>query len=296
MKDPMKDLTKVPAPVPTTRQKRRLRSHFGFSKLPFGKTMWAAQMFDSQSQRELLDALLLWSDVKGVALVTGPTGVGKSITLRRFVAELDEARFRVIDFTYLPATPTGFLRSLCRKLGLPMRSHRADLFDAVQSYLQNYEQEHGQHPVLLIDNGEGLSVVILDLIRRLTCYELDAEDRFSLLLAGTDELLSSMREPALASLRTRIGYAHLLRSFTLEDTRNYIQFHLQRAEVDPKLVTEEAVKRLFQSSHGRPRSINQLAMQAFIQAAVVGRETIDGDFLANLIAAHPLYQSQGKER
>ena len=83
---------------------------------------------------------------------------------------------------------------------------------------------------------------------------------------------------------------------TLEDTRNYIHFHLQRAEVDPKLVTEEAVKRLFQASHGRPRSINQLAMQAFIQAAVVGRDTIDGDFLAHLIAAHPLYQTQGQER
>jgi general secretion pathway protein A len=177
-----------------------------------------------------------------------------------------------------------------------MRAHSTDLFDSVQSYLQAYEQEHGQHPILLIDNGEGLSVVILDLLRRLTCYDLDAEDRFSLLLAGTDELLGSMRDPGLASLRSRIGYAHLLRSFTLEDTRNYIQFHLERAEVDPKLVTEEAIKRLFQTSHGRPRAINQLAMQAFIQAAVVGRDTIDGDFIAHLIAAHPLYQTQAQQR
>jgi type II secretory pathway predicted ATPase ExeA len=288
--------TKDAAPTPTTRQKRRLRSHFGFSKLPFGKTLWAAHMFDSQSQRELLDALLMWSDVKGVALVTGPTGVGKSITLRRFITEIDETRFHVIEFPYLPTTATGFLRSLCRKLGLPLRQHRADLFDAVQTYLKSYQQEHGAHPILLIDNGEGLSIVILDLLRRLTCYELDAEDRFSLLLAGTDELLAGLRDPSLASLRTRIGYAHLLRSFSLEDTRNYIHFHLQRAEVDPKLVTDEAIKRLFQTSHGRPRTINQLAMQSFIQAAVVGRDTIDGEFLAHLIAAHPLYQSQGQER
>jgi type II secretory pathway predicted ATPase ExeA len=295
-KDSTQSSARDATPTPTTRQKRRLRAHFGFSKLPFGKTMWASHMFDSQSQRELLDALLLWSEVKGVALVTGPTGVGKSITLRRFIAELDEARFRVIDFTYLPSTPTGFLRSLSRKLGLPLRAHRADLFDAVQAHLQSYQQEHAVHPVLLIDNGEGLSVVILDLLRRLTCYEMDAEDRFSLLLAGTDELLGCFRDSALASLRTRIGYAHLLRPFTLEDTRNYIHFHLQRAEVDPKLISEDAIKRLFQASHGRPRSINQLAMQAFIQAAVVGQDTIDGAFLSHLIAAHPLYQLQAQER
>jgi type II secretory pathway predicted ATPase ExeA len=280
----------------TTRQKRKLRSHFGFARVPFSKAMWATQMFDSQSQRELLDGLGLWTDVRGLALVTGPSGVGKSITLRRFLHELDNARFHLVDFEYLPTTPTGFLRSLCRKLALPLRPHTADLFDAVQQHLASYEQEHGPHPMLVVDNGEGLSAAVLDVLRRLTCYELDAEDRFSVLLAGTDELLTTLRDGALASLRTRIVYAQMLRPFTLEDTRNYIQFHLQRAEVDPKLLTEEATKRLFQASHGRPRAINQLAMQAFIQAAVLGRDTVDGDFMAHLIATHPLYQAAAQDR
>ncbi len=281
---------------PTTRQRRKLRSHFGFSKIPFCKAMWAAHMFDSQSQREMLDGLVMWSDVLGTALVIGDSGVGKSITLRRFVHELDAARFHIVDFDYLPTTPTGFLRSLCRKLGLPMRLHSADLFDAVRTHMQSYQQEHGPHPVLLIDNGEGLSPAILDLLRRLTCYDLDAEDRFSLLVTGTEELLVALRETALAPLRTRIGYTHVLRPFSLEDTRNYIQFHLSRAEVDPKLFTDEAIKRVFQASHGRPRSINQLAQQALIQTAVLGREAIDGDFMVHMIAAHPLYQSQPQDR
>jgi type II secretory pathway predicted ATPase ExeA len=282
----MKDTAKEPTP----RQKRRLRSHFGFTKMPFCKAMWAQTMFDSQSQREMLDGLLLWSDLRGIALVTGPAGVGKSITLRRFTSELDEARVRIIEFEYLPTTTTGFLRSLSRKLGLPMRAHRADLFDAAQAHLRSFEKEHGPHPILVVDNGEGLTVGVLDVLCRLTSYELDAEDRFSILLAGTDELLTSLRDPALASLRSRIGYAQTLRPFSLEDVRNYVAFHLSRAEVDPKLLTEEATKRIFQASHGRPRSINQIATQALIQAVVLGRESIDGDFVSHLIAAHPLYQ------
>jgi type II secretory pathway predicted ATPase ExeA len=87
--------------------KQRLRAHFGFSKVPFRKAMWAAQMFDSQSQRELLHALSMWLEVRGFALVTGPSGVGKSITLRRLLGSLDNARFRVIDFPYVPSTTTG---------------------------------------------------------------------------------------------------------------------------------------------------------------------------------------------
>jgi type II secretory pathway predicted ATPase ExeA len=281
---------------PTTRQRRKLRSHFGFSKLPFQKAMWATHMFDSQSQREMLGGLEMWTEVHGIALIVGEAGVGKSITLRRFVHELDGPRFHVIDFDYLPTTPTGFLRSLCRKLGLPMRLHSADLFDAAKAHLQGYEQEHGPHPLVIIDNGEGLSAAVLDLLRRMTCYDLDSEDRFSLLLTGTEELLLVMRDAPLAPLRSRIGYTHVLRPFSLEDTRNYIQFHLTRAEVDPKLLSEDAIKRIFQASHGRPRAINQLATQSLIQAAVLGRESIDGDFMRHLIAAHPLYQSQAQDR
>lgn len=278
-------------PTPNRKQRRRLKAHFGFSKLPFNKAMWAKQMFDSQGQRELHDGLIMWTDIKGIAMVTGPSGVGKSITLRRFIEQLDEASFRVVQFAYLPTTPGGFLRSLARALGLPMRSHIADLFDDIHQYLETYQQENGPHPIIVLDDAEGLAVAVLDVIRRLTHFELDAEERFSLLITGTEQLLRTMRHPDLESLGSRINYAQTLRPFALEDARNYIRFHLDRADLDPKLFTDEAVKRIFQVSKGRPRAINQLATQALIQAAVEAREAIDGKFMANQIAAHPLYQT-----
>lgn len=281
---------------PNRSQRRRLRSHFGFSKMPFCNSMWASRMFDSSSQRELLHSLGMWTEVKGIALVTGPSGVGKSITLRRFAQQLDEDRYRVIDFSYVPTTTTGFLRSLNRKLGLPMRAHTADLFDAAQTHLATFEQEHGPHPVLVLDDAEGLQVAVVDAIRRLTSYDLDAEDRFSVLISGTDELLETLRHSDLSPLRTRVSFAQSLKPFGLEDTTNYVRFHLGRADVDPKLFTDAAIKRLFQASQGRPRSINQLAVQALIQAAVLGRDTMDGDMMATLIAAHPFYQGFGADR
>jgi len=284
------------APEPTTGDKRRLRAHFGFSHMPFSKYAWATQMFDSTSQRELLQGILLWTDLRGLGLVTGPSGVGKSITLRRFEQSLDTARFRVIDFSHVPSTPTGFLRSLSRSLGLPMRCHASDLFDQAQRHLMSFEQEQGPHPVLLVDDAEGLSVPVLDLIRRLTCYELDAEDRFSILLSATDDLLATLRHPLLGSFRSRIAYAHCLKPFVLEDTRNYVRYHLERASASPKLISDDAVRRIFHASSGRPRNINQLATQALIHAAVHGRDQIDGDFVAQIIANHPLYQASAGER
>jgi type II secretory ATPase GspE/PulE/Tfp pilus assembly ATPase PilB-like protein len=57
-------------------------------------------MFDSQGQRGLLHGLRMWTEVRGFALVAGPAVVGKSITLRRFIRDLDDAHYRVIDFSH----------------------------------------------------------------------------------------------------------------------------------------------------------------------------------------------------
>jgi type II secretory pathway predicted ATPase ExeA len=280
---------------PNKRQKRKLRSHFGFSKMPFNKSMWAKQMFDSESQRELHHGLEMWTEIAGFGLVTGHSGVGKSISLRRFVADLDESRFNVVQFTYLPTTVSGFLRSLARALGIKMHRYGADLFDAARAHLTAHEADRATHPIIIIDDAEGLSVEILDVLRRLTTSDLDAEDRFSILLAGTEEISTTLRHPSLESLRSRIAYAHALRPFTLEDTRAYVRFHLERAEVDAKLFSDDAIKRVFLASQGKPRHVNQLALHVLIAAAVMGRDTIDGNFIGQQIAAHPLYQGASSE-
>jgi type II secretory pathway predicted ATPase ExeA len=285
-----------PLPDATRGELRRLRTHYHYAHAPFSKFAWAAHMYDSGSQKELLHGLLLWLEVRGIALVTGPSGVGKSITVRRFVQSLDEARFRVIDFSYLPTTPHGLLRSLNRKLGLPHRAHTADLFDQVQRHLVSCEPDTGAHPLLVLDDAEGLHASLVDVLRRLTVHELDGEDRFSILLAGTDALLTVLRNADLQPLVTRIVFAQQLRPFGLDDTRAYVRYQLERADVSPRLFTDDAVKRIFQTSQGKPRSINQIALQAMISAAVAGRDEINGDFLQHLLQNHPLYPSPGAAR
>lgn len=277
-------------PTLSPQHKRRLQAHFGFTRLPFRKNMVATDMFDSRSQRELLAGLQMWTELGGIALVVGQSGVGKSITMRRFLHELDDTRFHVLKFSYLPTSQIGLLRSLCRLFGLPMRHHAADLFDHAQNYLVSYQQDHGPHPLLVIDDVEGLSVSSFDLLRRLTAYDLDAADRFSMLIAGTEEMLPTLQHHTLEPLRGRIGYAQPLRPFSLEDTRNYICFHLQRVDAHLELFSDPAVQRIFQATRGRPRYINQLCLYLLIHAAIAGIDTVDADFAAAQITAHPFYQ------
>ncbi|MBU2502415.1 hypothetical protein KJ682_13870, partial [bacterium] len=102
--------------------------------------------------------------------------------------------------------------------------------------------------------------------------------------------LAQARHLAHRTQMPRHGYAQPLRPFSLEDTRNYISFHLQRVDADLELFSDPAIQRIFQATRGRPRYINQLCLYLLIQAAISGIDTIDGDFAAAQIAAHPFYQ------
>ena len=200
-----------------------------------------------------------------------------------------------LNFGQIPTTPSGFLRALSRRLGLRTRLHPIDMFDGAREHLANWHERDGTHPILVLDDAEGMAPATLDLLRRLTAADLDATDRFSVLLAGTEQLLGTLRQPALEPLRNRFTYVETLRPFSVEDTRNYIRFHLQHAGVRDDLVSDAAVTALFHASHGVPRAINQLALQAFIHAAVRGLDAIDGDTMKRVVHAHPLYAGGGKQ-
>jgi len=275
-----------------TEQRIHLTSYFGFSKVPFTKYMWSKKMFDASCQRELIDGLHLWLETRGIALLCGPPGVGKSISLRRFKEELDERRYDLFYLFNLRTTPTGFLRSLCRLLGLPILYHQADLFDSISTSLAQYEERSAKHPILIFDDGDALSDTLLELLRSLANFAMDSEDRFSFILSGSQKLALRLKQPQNEAFRQRIGFAHTLRGFTIEDARNYIRFHMERSEGPKDLFTEAAVQLLFHLAKGPPRVINQIALQAIIRAAIRQVDKIDENFLKQQVLNPSLFDAQ----
>lgn len=276
-------------------QRIHLKSYFRFTRIPFTKYMWATKMFDASAQRELIDGLHLWLETRGIAFLYGPAGVGKSITLRRFREELDDRRFDLFYLFNLRVTPTGFLRSLCRILALPVLYHQADLFDAISAFLGQYEERNRKYPIILFDDGDGLSDRLLELLRLMANFSMDSEDRFSFILSGTQKLALRLKEPQNEALKQRIVFSHHLRGFTIDDARNYVRFHLKRAEAPKELFTDNAIQMIFHLAKGLPRVINQIALQTLIQAAIKRVETIDENFLKQHVLNNSLFDNTLQE-
>jgi type II secretory pathway predicted ATPase ExeA len=266
-----------------------LKSYFGFTKMPFTKYMWASKMFEAGSQKEFLQGLNLWLETRGIALLCGPAGVGKSITLRRFKSDIDQRHYDMFYFFNLRVTPLGFLRTMARLMDVPLLYHQADLFDALNAHLGQYQERSGKHPVIVFDDCDSLSDELLEVLRRLANFAMDSEDRFSFILSGSHKLAATIRSPQNESLKQRIAYAHNLVGFTLDDAVNYIHFHLKRAEAPTELFADNAVKAIFHRAKGLPRRINQIAIHALIRAAILQKDKIDESFLKQQVFTGALF-------
>lgn len=248
---------------------------FKFQKFPFTKYIWASKMFPSRSQQDLITGLRYSLEVRGISVAIGPPGVGKSITLRRFKEELNTQEFHVFYLWNMRNSPQGFLRSLCRVFQLNPSVYVADMFDALSAHLFTLEGHLGKHPVIIFDDCDYLSRDVIEYLRLLTNFEMDSVERFSIVLCGTEMLQAHLKEPGNLAFRQRVTYSQALKPFTVEDTRAYINYHLQRVDAPTELFTDGAVKLIFQYSRGYPRVINQVAIQSLIQAAIFKKDIVD---------------------
>lgn len=273
----------------------RLLSFFGFSKMPFTKHIWSSKMFQARSQKELIDGLHYGLEVKGVSVVLGHSGVGKSISLRKFRDDLSPQYYQPFYLWNTRTSPVGFLRSLCRLFQIQPLHYIADMFDAASDYLGTLEESTGKYPVLVLDDCDGLSPGVLEHLRLLMNYQMDSEERFSVVMCGTEKLQALLREHAHTAFRQRIVYCHMLRPFSLDDARAYVSYHLKRVDGSPEIFTDGAVNLIFQMARGTPRVMNQVALQSLIHAAVHKKERIDENFIRQNVNINLLSELQEDE-
>jgi len=124
---------------------------------------------------------------------------------------------------------------------------------------------------------------------------MDSEDRFSFILSGSQKLASRLKQPQNEPFRQRIVFTHNLRAFTIDDTRNYVRFHLERSEGPKELFTDTAVQLIFHLAKGLPRVINQIALQSIIRAAIRKVDKIDENFLKQQVLNASLFDSKIEE-
>lgn len=256
------------------------RKHFGLTRHPYDKDLAADDLFPSASLLELNARLKHLIDMRGIGLVTGDSGSGKTTTCRHMVAGLHSGLYRVLYVSMTTGNVMDLYKSIAWELGLSTERNRAALFKQIRTEVSRLCAENRVKPVLIIDEAHHLRTDLLEDMRLLTNYAMDSENRLTVVLVGHPELRRRMGMAALDALAQRIVVRANVRGIARDEMGAYLAHRLKLAGSELPLFEPPTVEAIFQASSGLPRKANNLAHHSLFAAAIAKAKTVTTEHLA----------------
>ena len=202
-------------------------------------------------------------------------GVGKTVAARAAIDRAEPARHHLIYIPDPTVAARGIYHHIVTALGGRPSFHNAALVPQARDALAAEAAERGRVPILCIDEGHLLSHDALEALRLLTNHRLDTESPFATILLGQPTLATKMALGILAALEQRITVRRTMTGMTSQETAGYVRHHLQLAGRSDPLFTDDATALIHESSRGKPRAVNRLAISALIAACATDKNLVD---------------------
>ena len=253
--------------------------HFAFTRLPFENDLATDELFESGAHREAEARLGHLVELRGIGLLTGEVDSGKTTVCRHVTAGLHPGLHRVYYVSLTTGNVPDMYKSIAWELGLPEGRSRTTAYRAIRNEISRLVTEAKQLPVLIVDEAQHLRNDVLEDLRLLTNFNMDAERRLCMLLVGLTELRRRLAMAVHESLSQRLVVRHHIGSLERNQLDDYLTHRLRLAGCELPLFEPPAAEALFQGSRGLPRQINRIAHYALSAAALAKARTVDAEHM-----------------
>jgi general secretion pathway protein A len=253
------------------------RQHFGLTRHPFSNEIEPEDLFPAQAAKELEVRLNHLLDMRGVGLITGDSGSGKTSGTRRVLSQLHASLYRILYVCLSTGNVLDLYKTIAWELGLSVERSRASLFRQIKGEVSRLIAENRCRPVLVIDEAHLLRADVLEDLRLLTNYKMDAENRLCLILLGQSELRRRLGMAVHEALSQRIVVRYHLPALCREEISDYLAHRLRLAGTELALFEPAALEALFQATGGLPRKLNLLAHHTLLAAAISRARSVSAD-------------------
>lgn len=253
--------------------------HFGLSRDPFSNDPQLSVYFPSaehaSAERRLRRGV---TQQKGLCLLTGPAGAGKSMVVRHLLESLEEEVYEACLLVPVPgvADVTWVLSRFAAHLGVEEPAPERALLLA-----QIYDQmaivrEDGRHVVLIIDESDVLAERgALGDLRALLNLEYEERRLLTLVLVGPNEILETLGKDA--GLAARVDVHVRLRPLDAAAATQYLTHRVRRVGGSPAILDHSATAALIDRAGGIVRRMNSIADNALFEAFLAGRVSATAD-------------------
>jgi len=261
---------------------------FQLEKEPFSTSPDPEFLFQSAAHKSVLNRLEIAIRLKrGLSIVLGDVGIGKTTLSRAlfqtFAEDQDFIFHMILDPDF--KSEYQFLAHLTKLFGVtPFFRSTIDLRDAIEKYLFKKNVDENKTVVVLIDEGQKLSLAYLEILRTLLNYETNDQKMLQLVIMAQMELLPRIIK--IKNFMDRVSFKYIINPLDEFETTQLIQFRLQQAGYrnEKSLFTPEAVRKIFESSQGYPRRIAMICHDALEQLIIKDREVVTADLIEELLA------------
>lgn len=250
--------------------------HFGLAQDPFSNESDLRLYFESPTHRDAQRRVERGlRQHKGLTVLTGEGGMGKTLLARRILDGLEEEIFEATLLVMLPgaADAMGIFARFARQLGVedPARD-RAGVLGQIFERLA-IVREDGRHAVLIVDDAQIMSPQVCAELAGLLSLEYEDRRLMSMLLVGSPELDRMVESDA--SLLPRVDVRVRIRPLDAGSAAAYLMHRLSVARGRPELIPSATMDALQKFGRGRPRLLNTLADNALFEAYLAGRHAIE---------------------
>ncbi len=250
---------------------------FGFNRRPFSTAPDPNCFYAGETVQSVLDELSTCVERgQGIALLTAPAGMGKSLVCQRLIANL-KGRFATI---YLGNANFPTRRSLLQAILLELgdehsRSDEAELRHTLGKRLHGLRRQH-EALLLVVDEAHLFEAELLEEIRTLADITDDGHPLVRIVLAGQLELEERLTERQFDALNQRLSAHVYLEPLTQNESAEFLCHRIDWAGGEAETVfTEDALMIVVRASGGVPRCLNQLADHSLILAFASDEQPVE---------------------
>lgn len=229
--------------------------------------------------QEAMARLNFLKGTRGIGLLTGRPGVGKTFVIKQFCESLNPGLYKTVYIPLSSLTTVEFYRHLSENLGLSSYGKKSDNYRSIQDYIKRTVDEKRIVPVIVLDEAQYLKTEVLNDLIMLLNFNFDSVNYVILILVGIPVLSKTLLKPIHEALNQRIVIRYMMDGAGRKDVESYVIRKLEGAGKREPMFTANAFEALSSVSQGSSRKLNTLCTHAMIIGASRKKEMIDENII-----------------